>query len=239
MKYKTFLINLDRSQDRLKKAAEQLQQAGIGFERVPAVDGKQLDQQTIDDAFNAQTAKRRFPYDLTIGEIGCYLSHVKCWQKIVDEGLDYAVILEDDLLVKDNLSQVIASVPTIKLDWDYLKLAAPFKQRAYKSLQRLSKDNQPVELVEYTKKSPTGTVAQIVSRKGAERLLAIRPPFFRPVDVDLQWQHELGIKVFGLVPYPIENADSPSEIQKLASRKTVKKRPGIKLKEMIRYQLKI
>ena len=35
------------------------------------------------------------------GEIGCALSHRKCFQKIVDDRLDYALILEDDLEFSD------------------------------------------------------------------------------------------------------------------------------------------
>ena len=34
--------------------------------------------------------------DLKAGELGCTLSHIACWQRVVDEGHDEALILEDD-----------------------------------------------------------------------------------------------------------------------------------------------
>ena len=35
---------------------------------------------------------------MTKGEIGCALSHLKIYQKTVDEDIPYALILEDDTL---------------------------------------------------------------------------------------------------------------------------------------------
>lgn len=101
----------------------------------------------------------------------------------------------------------------------------------------MGSDNLDVSLVNY-KKSPTGTVAQVVSREGAKRLLAKKPPFFRPIDIDLQWSWEVGITIQGLVPYVADVSDEPSEIQRIAKRKELKQRPFNKLKEIVRFKLK-
>lgn len=34
---------------------------------------------------------------LTKGEIGCFLSHVSLWKKIIDNNLSYMAIFEDDI----------------------------------------------------------------------------------------------------------------------------------------------
>jgi glycosyl transferase family 25 len=38
-----------------------------------------------------------YPFRLGPGEVGCFLSHRRCWQRIVDSDWDYALIVEDDL----------------------------------------------------------------------------------------------------------------------------------------------
>lgn len=238
MKFNVFLINLDRSTERLQRASEQIEAAGFTFERVPAVDGATLTDEKIAKVFDAKAAAKRFHYDLTAGEVGCYLSHVKCWEKIIDDNLDYAVILEDDLLLDTQFASVISAIPQLKSDWHYLKLSCPFKPRPYKTTETvIGKDNLEISLVNYNK-SPTGTVAQVVSREGAKRLLAKKPPFFRPIDIDLQWSWEVDIIVQGLVPYVADVSDAPSEIQRIANRKELKQRPFNKLKETVRFKLK-
>lgn len=239
MKSNIFLINLDRSTERLKRAAQQIEATGSTFERISAVDGATLTDERIAEVFDAQTAKRRFQYDLTAGEIGCYLSHVKCWERIIDDNLDYAIILEDDLLLDSKFSSVISAIPQLKSGWHYLKLSCPFKPRPYKTTETVKiHDGQEVALVNYNK-SPTGTVAQVVSREGAKRLLAKKPPFFRPIDIDLQWSWEIGITIQGIVPYVADVSDEPSEIQRIAKRKELKQRPFNKLKETVRFKLKL
>lgn len=238
MMFKIFLINLERSKGRLERASHQIKSTGLDFERVSAVDGATLTDDKIAEVFDAKTAKRRFQYNLTAGEIGCYLSHIKCWERIIEDDLDYAVILEDDLILDSNFPSVLSAVSKLQSNWHYLKLSCPFKPRPYQLSETVKVDNdKSVSLVNY-KKSPTGTVAQIVSREGAKRLLEKRPPFFRPIDVDLQWEWEIGISIQGLVPYAANMADEPSEIQRIAKRKELKQRPFNKLKETIRFKLK-
>lgn len=235
MNYKVFLINLDRSTERLEKAAQQLNRLNVPFERIAAVDGSQLTKAEIDAAFDIEQAERRTAYNLTIGEMGCYLSHVECWRRIIAEALDFAIVLEDDLVLDDGFPEAIAEIEQLTHThaWDYIKLANPFKKRPYQT--RLSINNYT--LVDYPK-APTGTVAQAVSLTGAQALLTHRPPFFRAIDVDLQWEWELGIKVQGLVPYVANVSDAESEIQQMAQRKDLKQRRWTKLKESIKFKLK-
>lgn len=237
MKYSIFLINLDRSHERLANATSQLSFSGCEFERISAVDGKTLSDSDINKYFDKKKASKRYHYNLTIGEIGCYLSHIKCWEKIVKDDLDFAVILEDDLVLNSNFKEVIEAIPSLGTNWHYLKLSCPFKHRPYKPVEQTKTRNGiDISLVKYNK-PPTGTVAQVVSREGAKRLLEKKPPFFRPIDVDLQWHWELDIKVNGITPYIANISGEPSEIQQMAARKNVKKRPFNKLKETVKFKI--
>ena len=41
----------------------------------------------------------KFGRELTPGELGCSLSHIRLWEKMVKENIPEVLILEDDLLI--------------------------------------------------------------------------------------------------------------------------------------------
>lgn len=90
-----YVINLARSPDRRVHITAQLGGAQIHYEMVNGVDGRDLDlsdTQLVDPAFaNANVVRP--------GVVGCSLSHLKVYQKILDDGLEIACILEDDVLL--------------------------------------------------------------------------------------------------------------------------------------------
>ena len=82
MKYKFFVINLDSKPDRLEDASKQLHQYGIEFERFSAVMGSELDQSTIEEVYDAKGNAKKYYKEMSVGEIGCYLSHIQLWKRI-------------------------------------------------------------------------------------------------------------------------------------------------------------
>ena len=91
-----FLINLDRSTDRLARCAPILDALGLTWERVPGIEGKKLPPEQL-AALNPHPAPHgEWFRPLTPGEIGCFLSHLRCWQLIEERNLDCALVLEDE-----------------------------------------------------------------------------------------------------------------------------------------------
>src|SRR5690606_7113762 len=101
-KYYTYLINLERTTDRLELMKKEFSKSNLTFERISAVDAKNL---KGDEYF----INNKYDRDLLGGEIGCYLSHVNTLQKFLNSDNDFALIIEDD------------DLPT-KHRWDVLKL---------------------------------------------------------------------------------------------------------------------
>jgi glycosyl transferase, family 25 len=117
---KTYVINLKRRNDRLQFVKEQLDQLGIVFERVNAVDGNDLsaDQRELYDQKKfALECKRQ----LVNGEIGCALSHRAVWQQMVADKIPYALILEDDVRLKSELVSLLADSECYEA-FDFLNL---------------------------------------------------------------------------------------------------------------------
>ena len=74
--------------------------------------------------YDQQTRNRLLGYDLTIGEIGCFMAHRKAWKQVVL--LDRAcLILEDDARVRPTFSpaalqEIADAIAGKKLSLDYL-----------------------------------------------------------------------------------------------------------------------
>lgn len=92
---KTYIVNLDRDIDRLASTYECLAKANIktDIERVPAVLGRKL---TFEELHETCTFTAR--HFLPKAAIGCALSHINCWKKLVaDKENTECLIVEDDI----------------------------------------------------------------------------------------------------------------------------------------------
>ena len=89
---KTYLINLDRSIDRLEAMKIRLKTIGVDFERVSGIDGNKFP--PVD--YTTKSPNARYPHHLSAGEIACFLSHKKCWELLIKSNEEWALILEDN-----------------------------------------------------------------------------------------------------------------------------------------------
>lgn len=199
MNYKIFIINLDRSKERFQHALTQLAPwPNLPIERVSAADGRAMSEQELNQYYSLALNKAHYHKLLKPGEKGCYISHIWCWQKIVEQKLDFALILEDDFIIQTDLHALLDTIAALSTPWHYLKLAMPNKQQPVLKTEVLSNG---FSLVHY-KKHPVSTVAQAIDQAGAQLLLSKAVPFYRPVDVMLQYHFELNIEAIGIQPLP-------------------------------------
>jgi len=236
MKFKVFLINLDKSTDRLELCQNELKKYNIDFERIPGVYGKDLTTEEVETIYDESRNDKHYKKPLSLGEIGCYLSHIKCWQKIVDEKLDYAVILEDDFKLDSNFKE-FESVFEQMQNWDYVRMA--FSSRKVPIVKR-HKITNTRDLV-YYKKIPINTLAQAVSLEGAKKLLANSKTIFRPVDVDMKHYWEKEINILGIdPPLILDRYDFSSEISQMSDGKGRMSKTSIwkNLRYVLNYKIK-
>src|SRR4051812_12010733 len=98
---KIFVISLKTAQQRRAQIDTQLKRLGLCYEMVDAVDGRVLTEEEL----KAVTDYERVQGDrkwLNNGAIGCALSHIKAYRRIVETGAPYALVLEDDALLQEN-----------------------------------------------------------------------------------------------------------------------------------------
>ncbi|MFT4927049.1 MAG: glycosyl transferase family 25 [Phenylobacterium sp.] len=204
-----YVVNLDDSPQRMETMNQQLVAFNVAYERISAVKGVDLSPEQIQQEYAPDLNKSHFRADLSLGEIGCYMSHRNIWRKMVAENVEFAVVLEDDMVIEDNFPALFADIEQLK-QYDLIKLADN-RDHPPEQTKQIS-DN--FELVSF-KKIPNCTTGYTINLSGAKKLLS-RDKFYRPVDIDLQFCSELALSVLGVRPYPItENKEFTSDIAAL------------------------
>lgn len=118
-----FVLNLDRATERWENIQKVMNAADLSIERLPGVDGRRLSPQelTKHSSFLARTFQPR-------GVVGCYISHRKFWQMIVDRNLDSAILFEDDVQLVPDFKQLLQTrllqLKEDKLTYDVIFLGA-------------------------------------------------------------------------------------------------------------------
>lgn len=239
-KYKIFAINLERSESRWKAMRVQLERLGLPYERFSAVDGREMSDEVLRRHYSAELNRCKYYVDLSRSEIACYISHLRACEKIISEELDFGIILEDDIVLKDGFQMVPQVLSDLKEKWNYIKLIAPGKKKKINERIQVSipirlniksylKDanstnNEKIietasigvpamfELITWNE-PPIGTSAYAITLDGAKEFLSKRSKFFRPIDVDLQYEWETSLKIQGLRPFFLDLIRDKSTIQ--------------------------
>ena len=97
-----FVINLERSIDRRTYMQNQLNKFNVKYQFFSAVDGKEKK-----DLYDEKKAIKRYRHPFVDGEIGCSLSHIGVYKKMIEKNISEALILEDDVLLHKNFFNVI------------------------------------------------------------------------------------------------------------------------------------
>ena len=96
-----FVVNLDRCPERLRKTIPKIEEAGFSnIVRWRAVDGR--NQQELDEGWashgNPKFDPARTEFVTYKGEQGCALTHLNLWRHIYTNGIEKAVVFEDDVM---------------------------------------------------------------------------------------------------------------------------------------------
>jgi glycosyl transferase family 25 len=94
LSYESYVINLKRRPDRLKIFMKQCPIKNVIVEY--AFDGLHPKNENQEDVANMEKFKNFRP-----GEIGCFISHIRLYKKLVNSNLDYIIIFEDDAIFCD------------------------------------------------------------------------------------------------------------------------------------------
>ena len=117
-----------------------------------------------------------------VGALGCDMSHIECYEKIMKfEEPGYCLILEDDAIITEkfcnNIEQILEQATRLQSDYIHLCCNKKFHNKQY------NKNNQLSSLL-YRMIPQWHTTGQLVSTRGAEKLLSVLP-YDAPIDITI------------------------------------------------------
>ncbi len=191
------IINMADNAARMAVAAGQMQALGLEYERVEAVDGRILQGEALTAVYDARANRKFAKHPLVGPEIGCYLSHIKCWKRIAAGDAGGAVILEDDFHAESSLPGVISALSE-DAGWDIAKLFAFDPDAPMDDVRLLTGDHS----IGLPHRVPSTTLGYAITRDAAARLAQSSLPFYRPIDEDhkFYWEHDLTVALVRPVP---------------------------------------
>lgn len=96
-----YVINLKRCADRKEYMASLLSKYDADIVFIDAVDGALLSEEEKNQLYDIDAAYKKYGKTVTNSEIGCAVSHQKCYKHMIDNNIDEALIFEDDVYIID------------------------------------------------------------------------------------------------------------------------------------------
>lgn len=172
---KILIINLDDKKERLDKVMNSLEKLNL---------------KNYAERFSAHTKESELfkekkgmfcSYFCTNGMKGCASSHLATWKKIIDDDLNAAMIVEDDVIFNDNFLELLNEFSKdLPADWDMVLLGCVMKcgaKKKYKLIESLHNliynygENERINDKILNLKTFIGAHAYVLSNKGARKIL--------------------------------------------------------------------
>ena len=201
-----YIINLEHATERWSGVRTNLESLQIPYTRIEGVCGDRLPDDI--DGYN------RLRYNITHGkttnkrEIGCYFSHIKALQTFLETGDEYALILEDDITLPENIIALLKASLPHSASWDIIRLTSFTKGKHL----RFAELHDGFSL-SYNLKVLKNTGAYFLTRHAAQCILDQMLPMHLPYDVALDREWHYGFKAACITPLPVSlNEELPGQI---------------------------
>jgi glycosyl transferase, family 25 len=211
---RAYVINLPRSPERRAHIVAELAKCSIDFEFVEAVDHRDL---SSSDARIAELVAPSFLSrdDFRMGVAAAALSHLSAYRKILADGPDRALVLEDDVDVPEDLAR-LADAVAAQLGGAEVALLNFESEQTCKLSRRGSVDLPGGRqlVLPLNGSVPVSGAAYLVTRQACERLESSAPPVrTKPDDWARFCSEGLLEQVRCVVPNPVtKNPDFSSTI---------------------------
>lgn len=180
---KTFIINLKQHTQRKTHMKTLCDSTGFDYEFVDAIYGKEL--KDIDKYIkNQEKTIEHIHREMSNGEIGCILSHQNIYNKIIQNNIPYALVLEDDIDFDLNITEILEKICFENLEFDTILLG----YHGTNSREQLSLNKSFIKSIKdhiklyKLNEIAYGAYGYIISLQGASKILKQSSDFILPID---------------------------------------------------------
>jgi GR25 family glycosyltransferase involved in LPS biosynthesis len=198
---KIYVVNLDRSKERINKLDSKLKSLGIEYTRFSAIDGDSLDLSKFDlSNYNSGNSPEKYKY-----ELGCTLSHIGIIEDAKKNKYGKILILEDDVLISKSIDDIQDKLKALE-DWKILYLGG--SQHIWEGVEEFNENF-------YLSKNTLGTFAYALDKSIYDEVILSLRLFMTTADDTMAKVQEKNYgKCFTLYPNYIVADVSESLIRK-------------------------
>ena len=194
---KTYIINLPHNIERKGHAIKELQNhPEFEIEFISAIYGANLNDNEISSLVDTENKNSHFNNNINKAEIGCALSHIKCYKQFLKSQEELALILEDDILISKDINTILPLLSKIiQTHIPSIILLTPNVD--YKNEKQLNTKYNIGEVI-----SGFTALGYIINRAAAQILIKNLEPVHSVAD---NWGYfrKFGIKIYNIIPHPI------------------------------------
>ncbi|GAB3371828.1 glycosyltransferase family 25 protein [Spongiibacter taiwanensis] len=193
-----YVINLERDRQKKSYMEELLSNLGVSAVFFHAIDGSLIKPSQKVDLYSSIGSRAKIGRVLTSAEIGCALSHIEVYKKIILQDKKYALILEDDVIIEPDFKSVCAAAVERIENSDIIFLGSHTSSNRHKDVFLKIRGKTQISLgryIGYPAEPPYGAYAYLVSRASAKKMLEIVANLSLPIDHYTSSSALLDIKV--------------------------------------------
>ncbi|UTC76287.1 glycosyltransferase family 25 protein [Treponema sp. OMZ 792] len=201
---RVFIVNLKESTDRRQHMIEEMKKTNLQYEFFDAVNGKDI--KNIEEVYDKESAIKEYGRELKLGEIGCAMSHLLIFKKMIEEDIEQALIFEDDIIISNDFNKVFSEI--LKLDNNGIILLGQSDKKLKTKIyfQNIAQHYKLKKIFN----SGYGTYGYIICKKTAEKIYTQSFPIIRPIDQWGKWWKIINISV--VIPNVINCQDEIASI---------------------------
>lgn len=217
-----FVINLDESKDRWKKISSSLDALGLYYERFSAVRGVALSQEELN-----QYCPNRYLWwtrnEISLGAIGCYLSHLKLYEEILRRDLEVVCVIEDDATLSESLPEWLERAHELIDQSDILKLTINGDYSEHKGIHIENFLNRKIAFL--PSNGIHGTYGYIISKSAIKKIIDRIQVVHDAIDHTLFEYWNTNLRILHVYPPVITHESEESIIELETVRKGRNKYP--------------
>lgn len=207
------VISLERSTERRERVRRELKNFSHEWTFLNAVDGFAL--KALPKSYDQAKVRRLQGHDLTLGEIGCYLSHLSAWQQCVQENKPM-LVFEDDFVLGPETEAIIEDLMACRNLWGVVRLSG-----IHETQDSTVKENQLYKLA-INHGDPCGTACYLIQPEAAQTLINHSVEIYEAVDHFMEHFSKHGVRIYAAKPYPIGLSHSKSTIVDRSDKQPIK-----------------
>ena len=205
MNVRAFVIHLQRAKQRRAQVDHIISSCPVKTQVIDAVDGSAMSE---DERTRVYTSDKlfepRYPFVIGAGEIGCFLSHRRAWQAIVDAGIDAGLVIEDDVEIdKEQFAAALRMAENHIETEDVIQ----FQVRNIEGPATTLAETGGLAVLR-PMIVPLRLSCTMYSPRAAQRLLDLSTRFDRPVDGLMQMHWVTGLHPAIVVPSGVSDASA-------------------------------